>query len=267
MGNLDILSPHASRGETKPLILILSSHVAASPVGGSAQVVALAACGIEAVLIPTVLFGRHPGLGPPGGGPVPTAMFEGMLRGAAAAGVFERADAVIAGYFADAEQVAAAGRTLDAVRKVNPRARFVVDPIMGDRPGGLYVPQSVAEAIGADLAPRADLIAPNAWELERLTGRPITDPVAAARSLGRAVLVSSVDLGEEIGVIYADTDEAWLAAHLRSAEAPKGAGDRLTALFTAAVVLGRSPKEALESAVTAVAAGVLGPTAVRLEAL
>jgi pyridoxine kinase len=41
--------------------LILSSHVATSSVGGSAQALALAALGIEPVVVPTVLFGRHPG--------------------------------------------------------------------------------------------------------------------------------------------------------------------------------------------------------------
>jgi pyridoxine kinase len=58
-----------------PLVLILSSHVAASPVGGGAQAAALARLGIETALVPTVLFGRHPGLGPPGGGPVPQEVF------------------------------------------------------------------------------------------------------------------------------------------------------------------------------------------------
>ena len=250
-----------------PRVLILSSHVAASPVGGSAQVVALARRGVDAVLVPTVLFGRHPGLGAPGGGPVPIETFEDMLRGVQAAGALEGLDALITGYFASADQVAAAARTIDAVRGANPAARIVVDPIMGDHPKGLYVREETALLIAADLVPRADLVAPNAWELERLVGGPITDPLGAAHALGRPVLVSSVDRDGDIAVLYVDGQEAWLASHRRIGNAPNGTGDRLTALFTAALLLGASPSEALREAVTAVAEGVMGPTEVRLEAL
>ena len=47
---------------------------------------------------------------------------------------------------------------------------IVVDPIMGDVGKGLYVSEEVADAIEHELAPIAHLIAPNAWEAERLTG-------------------------------------------------------------------------------------------------
>jgi len=44
-----------------PLALILSSHVAGSQVGATAQAAALAPFAIDAMVVPTVLFGRHPG--------------------------------------------------------------------------------------------------------------------------------------------------------------------------------------------------------------
>jgi pyridoxine kinase len=252
-----------------PRVLILSSHVAVSPVGGSAQVVALARRGVDTVFIPTVLFGRHPGLGLPGGGPVPIETFEDILRGVQASGALEGLDAMITGYFASADQVAAAARTIDAVRGANPAARVVIDPIMGDHPKGLYVREEVALLIATDLVPRADLVAPNAWELERLVGAPITEPLTAARALGRPVLVSSIDRGrgEDIAVLYADGHEALLASHRRIDDAPDGTGDRLTALFTAALLFGASPSEALFEAVSAVAESVMGPTEVRMEAI
>jgi pyridoxine kinase len=176
-------------------------------------------------------------------------------------------DAVVTGYFAAADQVAAAARAIDAVRAANPAARIIVDPIMGDHPKGLYVPEEVALMIAADLVPRADLVAPNAWELARLNGVADGDPLGAARALGRPVLVSSVAVGEEIGVLYADGREAWLASHRRLDEAPHGTGDRLIALFTAALLRGETPRAALEQAVQDVATEIMGPTEVRLEAL
>jgi pyridoxine kinase len=257
------------RDASAPLILILSSFVAAGRVGGGFQVIALAALGVETVLVPTVLFGRHPGLGAPGGGAVDIETFEGMLAGVGAAGVFQAADAVIAGYFASADQVAAAARTIDQIRAVNRKAWIVVDPIMGD--GGLYVDEAVAEAVAADLVRRADLIAPNVWELQRLSARAVTDPtsaVAAGRSLGRPVLVSSVAAGEDIGVVFVDAGQAWLAAHPRQATAPKGTGDLLTALFAADRLAGAAPREALAKSVADVAREVTGGDVdVRLERL
>ena len=237
-------------------VLILSSHVATSDVGGGAQVVALARAGIETVFAPTVLFGRHPGLGAPGGGAVEAAVFAGMLEGIAAAGVLTALDAVITGYFASAEQVAVAARTIDAARAARPGVRIIVDPIMGDHGKGLYVEETVAQALAVGLVPQADLLAPNAWELARLTTRPVGDPpsaLAAARILGRPVLVSSVDVDDDIGVAYVDRDEAWLAVHRRAPDVPHGAGDVLIALFTSALVRGASRAEALETAVGQIA--------------
>ena len=243
------------------MILILSSFVASSPVGGGAQAVALARLDVETVLAPTVLLGRHPGLGAPGGGPVDPTMFESVLAGIQANNVFSRAEAVICGYFADPAQVAAAAHTIDAVKAARPSAMTVVDPIMGDSVGGLYVKPEVARALAADLVPRADLIAPNAWELGRLTGTVVATPaeaLAAARELGKPALVSSIPVGRAIGVMWTDGREAWLASHRRADIDPKGAGDLLTALFTAAVLGGATAAEALETAVGDVVATVLG---------
>src|ERR1700677_2073037 len=135
------------------MILILSSFVASSPVGGGAQALALARLDVESVLAPTVLLGRHPGLGPPGGGTVDPALFESLLAGVAANGMFEQAAAVICGYFSDPAQVAVAGRTIDAVRAARATAMIVVDPIMGDSVGGLYVKPEVARALADELIP------------------------------------------------------------------------------------------------------------------
>lgn len=248
-----------------PLALIISSHVAASRVGGEAQALALAPFKVDAMVVPTVLYGRHPGWGPPGGAAVPVEAIDGVLDGIAANGLFAQTDLVITGYFAGAPQVRAAARAIDAVRAAprNMAARkpfVMVDPTMGDAGKGLYVPPDVAEALIADLVPRADLVACNAWELERLTGAETRNPGQAlngARLLGKPCLVSSVQRESEIGVVYADRREAWLAAHQRVERAPKGTGDLLTALFGAAVLDGLSPSYALARAVGGVTETIL----------
>ena len=241
-----------------PLALIMSSHVAASRVGGTVQALAFSALGIDPVMVPTVLYGRHPGWGAPGGAAVSAEVFEAMLEGVQANGLFGLADVVITGYFASAAQVRAAARAIDAVRasgrsgSYSPRATIIVDPIMGDAGKGLYVPTEVAEAIASELVGRADLISPNAWELERLAGGPVRDANAAVevgRRLGRPILISSIPDGDDMGVVYADANEAWLAAHSRAPRAPAGTGDLLAALYATAVVEKLSPRDALARAV------------------
>jgi len=88
-----------------PLALIISSHVAGSRVGASAQATALVQFRIDSMVVPTVLFGRHPGWGVPGGAPVPIEVLEGMLDGMEANGLFGLTDIVITGYFASAALV------------------------------------------------------------------------------------------------------------------------------------------------------------------
>ena len=239
-----------------PVALILSSHVAGSGVGGGLQAAELTRLGFRTALVPTVLFGRHPGLGPPGGGPVPDALFAGQVEGLLASGLPDRADLVITGYFASAGQVEAAARVLDHVARTRPEALRLVDPILGDEDRGLYVREAVADALPRELVPRAGLLAPNAWELERLTGRRVTDAasaLAAARTLGRPVLASSVPEGEDIGVLWTDGDEAWLATHGRLPAAPKGTGDLLVALFAAGAASGAAPPGNLEASVQTLA--------------
>lgn len=246
-----------------PLALIISSHVAGSQVGATAQATALAQFRIDSMVVPTVLYGRHPGWGIPGGAPVPIEVFEGMMDGIEANGLFGLVDLVITGYFATAAQVRAAARVVDAVREsprpngaATRRPTVIVDPTMGDAGKGLYVPTETADAIVADLIPRADVVACNSWELQKLTGTDARDPqnaMRAARLLGKITLVSSVHRGAEIGAVLADKKEAWLAAHAKAERSPNGTGDLLTALYAASILEGQTFSYGLARAVGGVA--------------
>jgi pyridoxine kinase len=187
---------------------------------------------------------------------------EGMLDGIEANGLFGLTDVVITGYFASAAQVRAAARAIDAVRAAprdgaaSRKPTVIIDPTMGDAGKGLYVPVEVAEAIATELIPRADVVACNAWELQRLTGTDSRDPQAAVRAgrlLNKPTLVSSVQRGNEIGVVYVDRKEAWLAAHAKAERSPSGTGDLLTALYAASILEGQTISYGLARAVGGVA--------------
>ena len=241
------------------MALILSSHVAASMVGGSLQQRVFNSAGIDTMLVPTVTYGRHPGWGEPGGGIVEQDVFESMLSGVAEQGMLNLTDVMLTGYFADVGHVYAAADTIRAVR-ASPRTTnglrafadqplIAVDPVMGDSPEGLYVSRPIAAAIKDKLVSQADLVTPNLFELGHMTGRPLTDlasMIRAARSLDCPALVSSLPRQGRIGVMFVDAEEAWLVTHDRCAKAPNGTGDLLTASFLSSIVGGASPKEALE---------------------
>ena len=243
-----------------PLVLVMSSFVASSLVGSRPVAHALAARKIDSVIVPTTLLGRHPGWGPPGGGGVASETFRGMLEGIETNGLFALTDAVLAGYFATTAQVEAACAAIERVRAANPKTWVVVDPIMGDDEAGLYVKPEVADAIMHGLAPMADLLTPNLWELGHLTqGRFDAPPmrpdeiVARARALGRPALVSSVREGDRIGAVYVDRDHARAALARLEPHAPNGTGDLLTGAFMAARISGAKPDDALANAVAIVA--------------
>ena len=250
-----------------PFALILSSYVAASRVGGGAQALALMPFGIDAAVIPSVLFGRHPGWGAPGGGAVAVQTMREMIDAVAANGLPALTDAVISGYFVDPAQVRLAGETIDRVRSAQPLVRVVVDPVLGDKGRGFFVSPEVCAAVRDELVPRADLVTPNVFELEYLAGRPldgVADIIAGARALKRPALVTSAPAGEgEIGALYVDEQTAVLAAHRRLKTVPQGTGDLICALYTAALIEGLAPAAALERATRATAEAVETADALR----
>ncbi|QNL19744.1 bifunctional hydroxymethylpyrimidine kinase/phosphomethylpyrimidine kinase [Hyphobacterium sp. CCMP332] len=231
-------------------VLILSSHVAASRVGGRVAVSAMEARGIDTVFCPTVLLGRHPGHGAPGGGAVPPEQFGSMLEGVAAQGLFAQFDAVLTGYFASAEQVEIAAAAIGEIRKASPHPLIVVDPIIGDH-GALYVAEDVAIAIRDQLLPLANIITPNAFELGWLSGREITSPddfIAAAGAVSPVTFMTSARFGDRFGTAYHSGGHAVLAAHAELDGLPNGTGDFLTAEWLAELLTGAEPGTAFETA-------------------
>ena len=249
-----------------PTALILSSFVAASRIGGAAQQYVLAAHRIDPVLAPTVMFGRTPARGGFGEVTQPD-VFRRMLGDIEADALFGLIDLIITGHFSNPEQVEIAAGVIDRVRAARrsndrgPRPLVLVDPVLGDAPGGLYVSPEVAQGVETLLVPLADWITPNLWELGFLTDRQITtvdEARDAVRMLGRPALVTSAPaLPDEVGLLYVDKEEAVLFAHPRVEDTPKGTGDLVTASFGAGLVEGMDPRAAAERTARAAAEIVL----------
>jgi pyridoxine kinase len=213
-------------------ILAISSQVVYGPVGNTAAVPALQALGHEVMQVPTVLLSHHPGHGKPEGLATPPDLLERLLTSAGNAGAFDQCDAVITGYFANAEQVEIVALFLPQIGAQT----VMVDPVIGDH-GALYVAEEIAEAIRDRLLPQARIITPNLFELGWLTS---TEPetaegiLAAANMLGRELtLVTSVapEAANAIAsVLISGNDLTWSTAP-RQHNVPHGTGDFLAGLF------------------------------------
>jgi pyridoxine kinase len=241
-------------------VLILSSHVAASRVGGRVAVSALEARGIDTTFCPTVLLGRHPGHGAPGGGPVPAEQFAAMLDGVESHAMYGRFDAVLTGYFASVEQVEIAAAAIEAIRTtpkyttgaavILDEPLIVVDPIIGDH-GALYVDEKIAAAIRDHLVPLANLITPNVFELAWLSGMDVSTPsgfIAAASGIAPVTFMTSARFDDRFGTAYHASGQAAFASHAELDRMPNGSGDFLTAELLAELVSGTDPATAFEIA-------------------
>jgi pyridoxine kinase len=217
-------------------ILVLSSQTAAGHVGLSAAQPTLQALGHTVTALPTVLLSNHPGFAHAAGRAVSPADLAAMIDALDANGWLAGHDALLTGYLPTAEHVALAADLAERLRRSAAPPRVVVDPVLGDEPKGLYVGRDAAEAIRDRLAPLADVLTPNRFELAWLTGLPVataSEAVAAARRLGARVLVTSPPVAGATGLLDVGAGEPILYPAARLPDVPHGAGDVLSALVAA----------------------------------
>ena len=252
-------------------VLSIQSHVAYGRVGNAAAGFLLQRLGLEVWPVMTVQLSNHTGYETARGQAFPAEHIRAVLRGIAERGVFPDCRAVLSGYLGEPAVGEAVLEALEEVRAANPDALYCCDPVMGDREGGFYVREGVPEFFRERALPAADILTPNLFELEQLTGRRIgslEESVAAARALlelgPETVLVSSLQPagGDEIGLIAVTARKAYsvVTPRLLLEPAPNGAGDCLAALFLGFLLRGCRIKHALANAAAAIFA-ILGETA------
>jgi len=225
--------------------LSLQSHVAYGYVGNRAATFPLQRLGHEVWAVNTVEFSNHTGYGAWRGRTAPAEQVADIVHGIEALGLLPRCDALLTGYVGDA---ALGGVVLDTAKKVraaNPKALWCCDPVLGDVDTGIYVKPGIDAFFRERAIPAADLVTPNHFELEHLTGRTVgtmAEALDAARSLlkgPRLALVTSLRRAEmpsdQIEMIAVTPDIAWrVATPLIGFDImPNGTGDMVAALFTA----------------------------------
>ncbi len=249
-------------------ILSIQSWVAYGHVGNAAAVFPLQRLGFEVWAVNTVQFSNHTGYGAWTGSVFPPELVAELLDGIEARGALPGCDAVLSGYMGSEGTVAAVADAVRRVRAANPAALYCCDPVMGDVGRGVFVRPELPDLIAAQALPAADIVTPNQFELELLTGHAVhtlDDALTAAHVLRgrlnpggpRAVVVTSLireDAPEGgIETLAVTGDGAWLCrTPLIPLDPPRnGTGDTIAALFLGQVLRGASPAQALSLAMSA----------------
>src|SRR6195256_4367780 len=225
--------------------LSLQSHVAYGYVGNRAATFPLQRLGHEVWAVNTVEFSNHTGYGAWRGRTAPADQVADIVAGIEALGMLPRCDAVLTSYVGDAALADVVLDTARRVRAANARAVWCCDPVLGDVDTGIYVKAGIDTFFRERAIPAADLVTPNHFELEHLTGRKVStmdEALAAARSLlngPRLALITSLRRADapadSIEMVAVSPEAAWrIATPLIGFEvAPNGTGDAVAALFSA----------------------------------
>ena len=225
-------------------ILSIQSAVAYGSVGNAAAVFPLQRLGFEVWRVDTVLFSNHTGYGAWRGTVLDPKLVEEILRGIEERGVLGRCESVLSGYLGSVELGAVVLGAVRRVKRANPNALYCCDPVLGDADRGFFVRPELADFFRAEAVELADILTPNRFELETLTGQRVDTLAAAQAASGallarglRVILVTSLDVAEvspeSAALLAATRAGGWLVRTPRLPLVANGAGDLTAALFLA----------------------------------
>jgi len=245
--------------------------VAYGHVGNDAATFPLQRMGVEVWPVHTVQFSNHTGYGSWKGRVFDAGMIGEVVAGIEQRGVLGECDGVLSGYMGSAEIGMAILETLANVRRANPGAKYCCDPVIGDVGRGIFVREGIPEFMKNKAVPAADIITPNQFELDYLSGRTsktlrqTRDAVKAVHNLGPSVILVTSLLTDEtpadaIDLLASDASGCFIVRTPKLPLVVNGAGDAIAALFFAHYLQDPNLAEALSSAVSAIF-GVLAKTA------
>lgn len=244
-------------------ILSIQSHVAFGHVGNSSAVFPMQRLGCEVWPIHTVQFSNHTGYGAWKGRVFDGPMVEEIFEGIADRGVLPTCDGVLSGYMGSPDIGAAILSAVARVRAANADALYCCDPVIGDVGRGVFVRPGIPELMRDKVVPAADVITPNQFELEYLSGREIRtlddakQAVAAVQEAGpRVVLVTSLHTSDTpadaIDMLAGEGGRFFRMRTPKLSVNVNGAGDAVAALFFVHFARTRSAETALAEAGAAI---------------
>lgn len=190
-------------------ILSIQSHVVHGYVGNKAASFPLQCQGWDVDVLNTVNFSNHTGYGSVKGTKATpedlSLIYEGL------ANINCKYDALLTGYIPGAEALEVVGEIGSDLKKRNPNALWLLDPVMGDE-GQLYVSETVIPGYQKLLLRgNIDIITPNQFEAELLVGYKIETIENLKHALSdlhnkynlKSVVITSLNLNTESKILAA----------------------------------------------------------------
>lgn len=244
-------------------LLSIQSHVAYGHVGNDAAVFPLQRLGVEVWPIHTVQFSNHTGYGKWRGEVFGADAIREVMQGIEERGVLPACDGVLSGYMGSAEIGDAILDAVDRVKAANKNARYCCDPVIGDVGRGVFVRPGIPEFMRERALPAADVVTPNQFELDYLSGLSSKTMAEAVRACGalhamgpKTVLVTSLHVEDtpkdSIELLASGPDGRFRVRTPLLDISVNGAGDAIAALFFFHILKSRSTAEALSSAASSV---------------
>src|SRR5947209_7567064 len=252
-------------------ILSIQSHVAYGHVGNAAATFPLQRIGVEVWPIHTVQFSNHTGYGAWTGRVFEARLITELVEGIAQRSALGQCDGVLSGYMGSAETGAAILDAVARVKAANPNARYCCDPVIGDVGRDVFVRPGIPEFMREHAVPAADVVTPNQFELDHLTGhtsatrRDALNAIDALHTLGpKVIMVTSLHTDETpsdaVDLVASDMSGRFRVRTRKLPISVNGAGDAIAALFFAHYLRTGSAADALSRATSSVF-GVLKRTA------
>ncbi|MBK8007833.1 MAG: pyridoxal kinase PdxY [Rhizobiales bacterium] len=244
-------------------LLSIQSHVAYGHVGNAAATFPLQRLGAEVWPVHTVQFSNHTGYGAWRGQVFGADLIRDVMAGIEERGVLPKCDGVLSGYMGDAAIGEAILGAAAKVKAANANAQYCCDPVIGDVGRGVFVRPGIPEFMRGKAVPEADVITPNQFELDYLSGLKITalsDALKAVKRLHnvgpKTILVTSLHVEDtpkdSIDLIASGPDGIFRLRTPLLDISVNGAGDAIAALFFFHLLKTKSSAEALSSAASSI---------------
>jgi pyridoxine kinase len=239
--------PCATRGVH---VLSVQSHTVASRVGNRAAELPLTLLGAEVSALPTVSLAAHAAYphNARASEPLSPSALDATLNALRLNLSLQDLSHLLSGYIGSEPFALRLSAAVDSARASSslPHVEYVCDPVLGDD-DRLYVPSGVVDAFKHHLLPRANVVLPNAFEAEQLTGirvdgntSIISNALDSLHALGPSTaIITSIasSNSDELLVAASTTDEQddglprkfCVSLHKRDVKCT-GTGDMLSAL-------------------------------------
>jgi len=182
-------------------VLSVQSHVVSGYVGNDSATFPLQVLGFEVDTINSVQLSNHTGYKHVRGQVLDAnelkVLFEGLKLNN-----LHHFSHLLTGYVGSKSFLEEVLQVVHQLREVNPSLVFVCDPVMGDA-GKFYVPEELLPVYRDQLLPMADIITPNQFEAELLSGVKIANESDAFQAMKilhdrgtKTVVITSSELGD-----------------------------------------------------------------------